>query len=64
MPDAAADTLESHTPAPVTEAPISDEQIAAAAIFEQIAEKRSLPPAAPPTDRQWKTAALREALRP
>jgi acetyl-CoA carboxylase biotin carboxylase subunit len=48
----------------VPEATISDAQISAAAIFEQISEKRSTQPTAPATDRQWKTAAIREALRP
>jgi acetyl-CoA carboxylase biotin carboxylase subunit len=59
-----ADSLTQANGALPNAAPVSEEQIAAAAIFEQISEKRSTQPAAVPTDRQWKRAAIREALRP
>ncbi len=43
---------------------ISDVQVAAAAIFELLAEKPRLPSSGSDNERAWKTAALREALHP
>ncbi|MGI8773348.1 MAG: acetyl-CoA carboxylase biotin carboxylase subunit [Acidobacteriaceae bacterium] len=42
----------------------SEVQVAAAAIFELLAEKPRLPSAASDGERAWKAAALREALHP